>query len=386
MAITVLVVVAIAAAVMLQPPKSPPTAADTLRTTAAGFSTSPSAPVTIVGGGSTFINLQMQAWAARYKNLTQGMVTINYQAIGSGAGQAKWLEKALDFGASDVPIAQEIYQQLVSRGSRFVQFPVIAGAVAVIYNIPEWDEKACGPLRLTGEVLADIYMGKIIYWDDPSIAELQQGGCKNRLPHKPVLGIHRSDGSGTTFVLTLYFSNISQEWSSRVGSGFTVQWPRDQLGYGEGARGSDGVTAKVQSTPYSLGYVELGYAENSRLPVAALKNRDGFFVTPSSEGVSEALRRGARDLPPPDQYWGSVPLSFINKEGPKTYPLVGLTYVFAYTGLERSRAQALSDFFLWVLTEGQKGYNVVQGYEPLPDVLASKALEYAMLIARGAGR
>jgi len=336
----------------------------------------PESPVSLNGGGSTFVYPQMQAWISRFRNISESLVSINYQGIGSGAGEAQWFSRVLDFGAADVPISNSTYSKLASAGAGFIQFPIIAGSVVIIYNLPGWDGSVCGSLRLSGEVLASIYLGSIIYWDDPRVRDLQVDICRSKLPHEPIRAIHRSDGSGTTALFTLYLSHVSSEWSRRVGYGYTVEWPRDALGYGEGARGNDGVAAKVKGTAYSIGYVEYSYAVANKLSFAALKNRDGYFVLPSPQSVSEALRRGAQDLPEPSQYWGDVPRSFIDKEGRDTYPIVGLVYVFIYTDLPRDKAIALSAFFRWILTEGQRQDNLVEGYLPLPPELAKQAIGY----------
>lgn len=338
----------------------------------------PRKEVLITGGGSSFVNPQMQAWAQKFRSVSGGYVTINYQSIGSGAGEAKWFDKALDFGASDVPISKTTYDKLVSRKASFIQIPLVAGGVGIIYNIPEWDESKCGPLRLSGDVIADIYLGKILYWDDDRIKMQQVESCRSLLPHEIIRGIHRSDGSGTTALFTLYLSTVSSEWKTKVGSGYTVEWPRDAMGYGEGAKGNEGVSAKVKGTKYAIGYVEYSYAVANKISMAALKNKDGFYVVPSAEAVMEALKRGAKDLPPPSSFWGDVPATLINREGEKTYPIVGMVYAFIYTDIVSNKdlAAAITAFFKWVLTEGQKSENIVVGYVPLPKELAAKAIKY----------
>ncbi|MEM1610645.1 MAG: phosphate ABC transporter substrate-binding protein PstS [Sulfolobales archaeon] len=338
----------------------------------------PSRSITITGGGSTFVNIQMQSWIQKFRSVSGGLVIVNYQPIGSGAGEAKWFDRSLDFGAADVPISNATYQRLVASGSDFIQIPIIAGSVAIIYNLPQWDENRCGALRLSGEVLADIYLGKIIYWDDDRVKELQIEECRALLPHEPIRAIHRSDGSGTTALFTLYLSEVSEEWRTRIGYGYTVEWPRDALGYGEGGRGSDGVSAKVKGTAYSIGYVEYAYAIVNKLPTASLRNKDGNFVKPTPETVSEALKQGAKNLPPPNAYWGDVPKSFINREGPNTYPIAGLSYIFIYKDIAKDpdMAKAVSAFLKWILTEGQKPENLVEGYLPLPPELAKIAVKY----------
>lgn len=337
-------------------------------------------PVYITGGGASFINPQMQAWIRVFMEKTGGLISVNYQSIGSGAGEAKWLEGALDFGASDVAISRTGYEKLMQSGRRFVQIPIIAGSVAVVYNLPGFSDAGCA-LRLTGEVIADIYLGKIIKWSDPRIAELQEAGCRELLPDKEIYGIHRSDGSGTTALFTMYLSLVSKEWNEKVGYGYTVNWPRDAMGLGEGAKGNEGVSAKVQGTPYSIGYVELAYAVQLRLPAAMLRNRDSNFVSPNTTTVMEALRIAAKDLPGPQEFWGDLPLKYyLNREGGLSYPIVGTPVVFMYLDVSKDLARGLYEFFKWILTEGQRWEYIVEGFVPLPEELRTRALEYLELL------
>jgi len=195
--------------------------------------------VYVVMGGATFVNPQMQAWIKKYMGSVDASAVIEYQSIGSGAGEAKFIDRALDVGVSDVGISRVGYEKLVNSSRKFIQIPLIAGAVAITYNLPEWNEGVCGPLRLTGEVVADIYLGKIIYWNDDRIKSLQVERCRDLLPRKEIIGVHRSDGSGTTALFTTFLSKISREWFEKVGYGYTVDWPRDKLGLGEGGRGNE---------------------------------------------------------------------------------------------------------------------------------------------------
>ncbi len=336
--------------------------------------------VYIVGGGATFINPQMQKWIRDYMEETGGRAAVNYQSIGSGAGEAKWLEGTLDFGASDVAISRAGYQKLLESGRRFIQVPVIAGSIAITYNLPEFAQAGC-VLRLTGGMVADIYLGNIIKWSDPRIAELQEERCRSLLPDREIFGVHRSDGSGTTALFTMYLTLVSEEWKERVGYGYTVTWPRDALGLGEGGRGNEGVSAKVQSTPYSIGYVETAYAVQLKLPVAALRNRDGYFVFPNETTVAEALKRAALELPGPQEFWGELPLRhYLNREGKLSYPIVGTPVVFMYLDVPADTARALYDFFRWVLTKGQEREHIVEGFIPLPKELRARALQYLELL------
>ncbi len=338
----------------------------------------PSTPIVIIGGGSTFVNPQMQAWATKFRDLSKGLVTVNYQSIGSGAGVAKWKSQALDFGASDIPLPKDIYSEIKGTGRQFIQIPIVAGAIAVIYNLPEWDEAKCGNLRLSGEVLADIYLGNIIKWNDPKIVSLQDK-CGDLLPDSPIIGIHRSDGSGTTAAFTLYLALVSDEWKNSVGWGYTVEWPRDQLGYGLGGKGNEGVTQKVVSTPYSIGYVELAYALKSKLPVAELLNKAGNFVLPNATTISEAVKYASKKFPDPADDWSIIADKLLYLEGELSYPIV--TYVYLVLDLDYNddnKNKAIKAFLTWILTEGQKSENIVEGYIALPKEaldIALKAVE-----------
>ncbi len=341
-------------------------------------STSPTTPTRtyVVMGGATFINPQMQAWIKKYMGSVDASAVIEYQSIGSGAGEAKLVDKALDVGVSDVGISKVGYEKLVNSGRKFIQIPLIAGAVAVIYNIPEWDEGKCGPLKLTGEVLVDIYLGKIIYWNDDRIKSLQVEQCGDLLPRKEIVGIHRSDGSGTTALFTTFLSKVSREWLENVGYGYTVEWPRDKLGLGEGGKGNEGVTAKVQATKYSIGYVEVAYAIQQKLPVASIRNKDGNFVVPNTTTIAAALSVAAPELPQPEAFWGDLPMSYMYREGVNSYPIVGTPVAIIDLELDVHKLNTIKKFFRWVLTEGQRSGNVVEGFIPLPETLASKAVQY----------
>jgi len=332
---------------------------------------------TLTGGGSSAVNPQMQFWARIFRdNVTGGLITVNYQSIGSGAGQKGVVDGSLDFAGTDIPLTLENYNALKNKGRGFIQIPVIAVSMAVVYNIPEWDQAKCGPLRLSVEAIAEIYLGNLVYWDDPRIKDLQKPECQNLLPHKEIYGVHRSDGSGSTAIFTMYLAKAYPKWNETVGYGLVVDWPIDRTGRGLGGKGNEGVTAQVKNTKYSIGYVEPNYAEKENMPIAAVSNKDGQFVLPTKESVQEALKRGAAYLPKPDEYWGSVPLEFIYQSGSNTYPAVGTVIVVIRTDLPREKLEALKQFFTWVLTEGQKDANVLPGYIPLPPEMTSKVIEY----------
>jgi len=322
----------------------------------------------VIGGGATFVNPQMQAWIQRFMDLYKDYsIVINYQSIGSGAGEAKLIDGALDFAVTDVPISRTGFEKLKSRNIPFVQIPIVAGAVSIVYNLPEWDENRCGPLRLSGEVIADIYLGKIIKWNEPAIAQLQKDICRNLLPDKEIIGIHRADGSGTTYLFTAFLSIVNSEWNNKVGYGYTVEWPRDNIGYGIGAKGNEGVSATVKNTPYSIGYVEYGYAIQLGLKMAAIRNRDGNYVLPNTTTVLSALKYVTGiQLPKPDEYWGEYIFNILYREGSETYPIVGTPIMTLRLDVDPNKLQLIKGFLLWILTEGQKEENLVPGFLPLP--------------------
>lgn len=340
----------------------------------------PNVQVTITGGGATSIYPLMQGWTQTFKNITGGNVVINYQAIGSGAGESNLLSGALLFSGTDVPISYKAYSQLTSENHTFIQVPVIGVAFGIIYNIPGWNESKFGPLRLNGTVLADIALGKVIYWNDPEIVSLQTPAAQQFLKqiHQPIIFVHRSDGSGSTAVFTMYLSMMSPQWNSTVGYGYTVNWPRDSMGYGQGAKGSAGVAQTVKSTPYSIGYVEYAYAVQNNITLAAIKNKDGYFVQPNATTVQAALIAGAKSLPPPNQYYGNVPFNFINTPGKDSYPLVGTPYITVDISnvKDPNQLMAIKAFLEWMLTEGQKPQNLITGYVPLPQQLVQQILQY----------
>lgn len=330
---------------------------------------------TINGAGASFLNPQMQAWASKFFEVTKGRIKVNYQSIGSGAGQANFREGLVDFAGSDPPLKKDIYEEFQGKGG-IVQFPVIVGTIVVVHNIPNVDTEK---LKLTGEVIAKIYLGEITYWDDPKIKELNPN---LDLPHEKIIAVHRSDGSGTTRIFTAYLSRVYSEWKSRVGSDFTVQWPVDQLGNGVGAKGNEGVAAAVKQNPYSIGYVETAYAYQTGLKIALIKNRDGQYVLPTAEAVQSSLIALTKILPKASDDWSGVfPDETVDPPGSKSYPLTAFSFVILKQKYDDpAKAAILKEFFEWVLTEGQKKDNIVPGYDPLPPEVAGIGLEGLKLI------
>jgi phosphate transport system substrate-binding protein len=329
----------------------------------------------INGAGATFPNPQIQAWASKFYQLTGGRIQVNYQSIGSGAGQAKFREGVLDFAGSDPPLKSEIYNEFKDKGG-IIQFPIIIGTIVVVHNIPGVES---GKLRLTGEVVAKIYLGEITYWDDPAIKMLNP---ELSLPHEKIIAVHRSDGSGTTRVFTAYLSKVSEAWKSKVGSDFTVAWPVDELGNGVGGKGNEGVSAAVKQNPYSIGYVETAYVYSTGLAMALLRNRDGNYVLPTREAVASAVKALAKVLPRADEDWSHIfPDETVDPPGGESYPLTSFSFVILRQVYDDPvKAAILREFFEWVLTEGQKPENIVEGYEPLPQEVATIGLDGLKLL------
>ncbi|MEM4753430.1 phosphate ABC transporter substrate-binding protein PstS [Pyrobaculum sp.] len=354
-------------------------------------SVQPSLKGSITGGGSTFINPQLVAWSRRFYEATKGAVQVNYQSIGSGAGTAQFLEKKLDFGASDVPMPSDKFKDVKGR---VVQFPVIIGSIVIAYNVPEVAYEKTGKyLNFTSELLALIYMGEVKQWCDPRIKAVNPG-LADKLPCRDIVAVHRSDGSGTTAAFTLYLSKTYQPWNSTVGWGFTVKWPADEKAKGVGAKGNEGVAQAVIQNQYSVGYVEYAYWAKNRDKydkvggVAYIRNdNDRRYYFPSADVVMQGAAAGLERYknkygspPAPDADWNPVSVELSNP--PTGYPLLSFTYVYLWKDYAgegypdaATRAALLREFFRWVLTEGQRPENVVKGYIPLPAELAQMGLK-----------
>lgn len=315
--------------------------------------------VAVRAGGASFINPQMQTWISIFTDETGAEVT--YNSVGSGAGISGFLQGIYDIGASDVALPKGKHKEVVAKYGTVLQMPDVVGSVVVIYNLPELSGKE---LRLSGEVIVDIYMSKVRYWDDPKIAEMNPG---IRLPHQEIFGVHRSDASGTTYIFTTYLSIVSGEWKEKVGANFTAHWLIDDAGRGLGGRKNDGVAALVKQTPYSIGYVEFSYAYVNKMPTALLKNKDGYFVSPTKETISAALESSGLGLPEPTGDWGNVIPLLLNKPGKDSYPIVSCSYLFIKKDYkDANKAYTIYKFLKLVYTDGMSEDNVVSGYLPLP--------------------
>jgi phosphate transport system substrate-binding protein len=288
--------------------------------------------VTLNGAGASFPYPLYSKWIAEYAKVAP-QVRINYQSIGSGGGIQQLKAGTVDFGASDAPLSDE---EMKLMPGPVVHIPTAAGAVAVVFRFAAFK----GPLRLTGPVLAAVFLGDITRWNDKRIADLNPG---IGLPELPIAVIHRSDGSGTTYLFTSHLAAVSKPWSEKVGSGKSVNWP-----VGIGAKGNEGVASMVRQTPGAIGYVELAYAEGSALSSAYLQNAAGSFVPPSTAGVTAAASGTA------DSMMKDVRVSMVNAPGAAAYPISGFTYLLVYREQkDAAKGKALVDLLDWAIHQGQ---------------------------------
>ncbi|MCE4611550.1 MAG: phosphate ABC transporter substrate-binding protein PstS [Desulfurococcales archaeon] len=325
----------------------------------------------LIGSGSSFIAPQMYAWASQLKS-KYPWLAVEYESVGSGAGLANFLDGVRDFAASDPPLPKNLWEKY--RG-KVIQLPVILGAIAVIYNLPEAGEG----LRLTGEVLALIYTGEIKYWDDPRIKELNPG---LNLPSKEIIAVHRSDSSGTTEIFTLFLHKSAPSVWPRELVGKAIDWPVDRKGNGVGAKGNEGVTSTVKSTPYSIGYVEWSYALDSGLPMAAIMNPRGEFLLPSIESIQKAVQNVELPESPLGDF-SSLPLDVVYADVEGAYPIVSFTFLIFWVEYPQEKVEAVRTFIEYVSTEGQMEGNVVKGYVPVPDNIRRFNLEAVSLVREG---
>ncbi|MCM2278939.1 MAG: phosphate ABC transporter substrate-binding protein PstS [Oligoflexia bacterium] len=306
-------------------------------------------PLQLNGAGATFPFPLYSKWFSEF-NKAEPSIQINYQSIGSGGGIRQFLEQTVDFGATDSPMTDE---QLAKAKTPVLHIPTVLGAVVITYHLPGIGKG----LRLTPDVLADIFLGKISQWNDPRIVAANSA---LKLPADPILVVHRSDGSGTTGIFTDYLAKVSPEWKTRVGSGPAVSWPA-----GLGGKGNEGVTGLVKQTPGSIGYVELIYAESNALPYASLKNRSGQFVAPGTRSVSAAAAGSLKKIP------ADFRVSITDPEGKESYPLGGFTYLLVSQSMDKAKGQALVQFLRWAMKDGQSLAESLV-YAPLPKELVKK--------------
>jgi phosphate transport system substrate-binding protein len=307
----------------------------------------------INGAGATFPAPIYSKWFSEYGKLKG--VAINYQPQGSGAGIRQLTNQTVFFGATDSPMTDD---QLKAAPGKVVHLPTVLGAVVPIYTLPGVTD-----LKFTGPLLADIFMGKVAKWNHPAIAAVNPGVT---LPDTDITVVHRSDGSGTTFVFADYLSKVSPEWKKTVGANTSVKWP-----VGLGGKGNEGVTASVKQTPGAIGYVELVYALQNAVPFGAVQNADGEFVKASIESVTAAAAGAASQMP------ADFRVSITNAAGPGAYPISSFTWLLLYEDpADKARSKVMVEFMEWALTDGQK-HAAALGYAPLPPAVIQ--LEQAAL-------
>jgi phosphate transport system substrate-binding protein len=300
-------------------------------------------PVNLTGAGATFPYPIYSKWFDLYHKQTG--VQINYQSIGSGGGIQQVKAGTVDFGASDAPLNN---QRLKEMPKAIVHFPTVAGAVVLAYNLPGVTQA----LQLTPELVAGIYLGKVTMWNDKRIAAANPGVA---LPNMPIAAIHRSDGSGTTYIFTAYLSAVSKEWKELVGNNTSVSWP-----VGLGGKGNEGVSGLVRQAPGAVGYVELAYAKQNNFAVASVKNLAGKFVAPSLASTTAAADGAAAQL------GKDVRTPIVNSPAPDAYPIAGLTFLLVHKEQrDAAKGKAIVEFIRWAMAEGQ---SVAEGldYAALP--------------------
>jgi len=300
--------------------------------------------VQINGAGATFPAPIYTKWFSEYNKLHPN-VKINYQALGSGAGIRQITAKTVFFGASDGPMTQD---QLTAAPGKLLHLPTVLGGVVPIYNIPGVSKE----LQFSGPVLADIYLGKILKWNDPAIAKLNPGV---ELPGTDIVVAHRSDGSGTTYIWADYLAKVSPEWKKKVGVNNALNWPT-----GVAAAKNDGVAAIVAQTPGAIGYVELVYALQTKAPYGSVQNMNGKFVKATVDSVTAAADAAAKSMP------ADYRVSITNAPGDTVYPISSFTWLLLYQDpKDKAQAKVMNDFVKWALTDGQK-FAADLGYAPLP--------------------
>jgi phosphate transport system substrate-binding protein len=314
--------------------------------------TNASAQTLINGAGSTFDYPAFTKWFEAYGK-DHSDVRFNYQSIGSGGGQKQLLNQTVDFGASDAPMKDEA---MAKAPGKILHLPVVAGGVAIMYNLPGNPK-----LKLDGDSLANIYLGNIKKWNDPKITALNPGVD---LPDLAIVPVYRTEGSGTTFIFTDYLSAVNPVWADTVGKSTSVKWP---AGIGLGAKGSEGVAGQVKQISGAIGYGELAYADQSKIPYADMKNSSGNFISPAPASVSAALATAT--IPADFRF------SMVNPPGPDAYPIAGASWVLVYQQQKNAdHGKKLVAFLKWAVTDGQKISSTLD-YAPLPDSVQERELK-----------
>jgi len=319
-----------------------------LSLTAAGllaFASLASAETLINGAGATFPYPLYSKWFSEYAKIDTS-VKFNYQSIGSGGGIKQITAQTVDFGASDKFLSDA---ELAAAPGKLLHIPTVMGAVVVTYNLPGIPKG----LKLNSEDVANIFLGKITKWNDKRIVDDNPGV---NLPDKAIIVVHRSDGSGTTSIFTDYLSGVNSDWAAKVGKGASVKWP-----VGLGGKGNEGVAGQIKTTQYTIGYVELAYAFENKLPYATLKNKAGAFVEPSIKTTSAAAAAAIKNMP------ADYRISLVNQPAKDAYPIVGFTWLLVYQDQkDKTKGKKLVEFLNWSLHKGQK-MAAPMLYAPLPE-------------------
>jgi len=304
-----------------------------------------SAEILINGAGATFPYPLYSKWFSEYAKIDTS-AKFNYQSIGSGGGIKQITAQTVDFGASDKFLSDE---ELKAAPGKLLHIPTVMGAVVVTYNIPG----IAKGLKLNSEDVANIFLGKITKWNDKRIVDDNPGV---NLPDKAIIVVHRSDGSGTTSIFTDYLSGVNSDWAQKVGKGASVKWP-----VGLGGKGNEGVAGQIKTTQYTLGYVELAYAFENKLPYATLKNKAGSWVEPSIKSTSAAAAAAIKNMP------ADYRISLVNQPAKDAYPIVGFTWLLVYQDQkDKAKGKKLVEFLTWSLHKGQK-MAAPMLYAPLPE-------------------
>lgn len=286
------------------------------------------------GAGSTFVYPMMSKWSAEYNKAKS--VEVNYQSIGSGGGIQQMTAKTADFGCTDGPMNEEQLKKAKEVGGNVLHIPLVMGAVVPAYNLPGVKQR----LTFSGPLLADIYLGKIRKWNDKAIQELNPGVM---LPNNDVGVVHRSDGSGTTYVWVDYLAKVSPEWSKRVGVATSVDWPT-----GEGAKGNEGVSGRVKAAPGAIGYIELTYALQNKIDFGLVKNQEGVAIKADLRSITSAADNALKDIPDDLRY------SITDAAGKGSYPICGTVWAVIYVNQPSAKGQHVVDFLRWITHDGQQ--------------------------------
>ena len=318
--------------------------------------------VRLSGTGASFIFPMMSKWASEYEK-AKG-VKVNYQSTGSGAGIQQMTAQTVDFGCSDGPMSDEQLKKAKQVKGEVVHIPLAMGGVVPAYNLPDVKE----PLKFSGPVLADIYLGNITKWNDPAIQKLNPGVS---LPDMDILVVHRSDGSGTTYIFADYLSKISSKWKDKVGVGTSVEWPT-----GTGAKGNEGVAGLVKRSPGSIGYVELIYALSNNIKYGSVKNKEGEYISASLASVTAAANASLKNIREDLRY------SITDAPGKDSYPIAGTSWAVCYVDNPGAKGKEVRDFFHWCTHDGQQFCEALH-YSKLPKGLVERLEKRLALITNG---